>query len=136
VLIGRAGGYLLGVFRGEPPRPEVATPGKHRIPNLKTRRLTFDRRDITKVKGIRVVTAPCALVLLAAELDSYQYHHTRYAWEQDRQREREAYAREDAYRRYTWSDVFAESDLMLRELRGLLGTPARARPAAVAAPLG
>ncbi len=30
---------------------------------------------------------------LTVELDSYRYHASRYAWEQDRRREREAYAR-------------------------------------------
>ncbi len=40
---------------------------------------------------------------LTVELDSYLYHHTRHAWEQDRRREREAHARGDAYRRYTYA---------------------------------
>jgi hypothetical protein len=30
-----------------------------------------------------------------AQLDSYRYHNTRHAWERDRRREREAYARGD-----------------------------------------
>jgi hypothetical protein len=42
---------------------------------------------------------------LTAELDSYRYHHSRHAWEQDRQREREARAHGDEFRRYTWLDV-------------------------------
>jgi hypothetical protein len=57
------------------------------------------------------------------ELDSYRYHHTRHAWEQDRRRDREARARGDAMRRYTWTDVFEEPELMLAELRELLGQP-------------
>jgi very-short-patch-repair endonuclease len=57
---------------------------------------------------------------LTVELDSYRFHHTRYAWEQDRRREREAYARGDEFRRYTWGDVFEHPQPMLTELRLLL----------------
>jgi hypothetical protein len=57
---------------------------------------------------------------LTVELDSYTYHRSRHAWEQDRRREREAYARGDDFRRYTWGDVFEHPRLMLVELRGLL----------------
>jgi Transcriptional regulator, AbiEi antitoxin len=60
---------------------------------------------------------------LTAELDSYRYHHTRHAWEQDRQREREARARGDEFRRYTWHDVDADPESMLTDLRHLLGRP-------------
>jgi putative AbiEi antitoxin of type IV toxin-antitoxin system len=60
---------------------------------------------------------------LTVELDSYRYHSSRHAWEQDRRREREARARGDEFRRYTWGDVFEGRTLMLRELRALL--PAR-----------
>ncbi len=60
---------------------------------------------------------------LTVELDSYRYHHTRHAWEQDRQRERNAHARGDQHRRYTWHDVFEDPTHMLAELRALLPTP-------------
>ncbi|MBD0282810.1 MAG: hypothetical protein ICV69_11560 [Thermoleophilaceae bacterium] len=56
---------------------------------------------------------------LTVELDSYTYHHSRHSWEQDRRREREAYARGDDFRRYTWGDVFERPDMMLTELRAL-----------------
>lgn len=59
---------------------------------------------------------------LTVELDGYRYHGSRYAWEQDRRREREAYARGDEFRRYTYGDVFEDSLLMLAELRDLIGT--------------
>src|SRR5207247_2961603 len=36
-------------------------------------------------------------------LDSYRFHHSRHAWEQDRRRDREARARGDELRRYTWA---------------------------------
>lgn len=57
---------------------------------------------------------------LTVELDSYRYHGSRHAWEADRRREREAYARRDEFRRYTWADVYEDPRLMLRELRTLL----------------
>jgi very-short-patch-repair endonuclease len=58
---------------------------------------------------------------LTVELDSYRYHHTRYAWEQDRRREREARSRGDEFRRYTWGDVTGDRTLVVSELRELLG---------------
>ena len=42
---------------------------------------------------------------LTVELDSFRFHNSRRAWERDRRREREAYARGDDFRRYTWTDV-------------------------------
>jgi hypothetical protein len=57
---------------------------------------------------------------LTVELDSYRYHHSRHAWEQDRRREREARARGDEFRRYTWGDVFEQPQLMMAELCVLL----------------
>jgi very-short-patch-repair endonuclease len=57
---------------------------------------------------------------LTVELDSYRYHHSRHAWEQDRQRERQARARGDEFRRYTWNDVYEQPAQMLAELRTLL----------------
>ena len=57
---------------------------------------------------------------LTVELDGYRYHHTRHAWENDRRREREAYARDDEFRRYTYGDVVEEPRLMLAELCALL----------------
>lgn len=57
---------------------------------------------------------------LTVELDSFRFHSSRHSWEQDRLREREAYARGDQFRRYTWRDVTEEPRAMLRELRSLL----------------
>ncbi|CAN5218707.1 hypothetical protein BH20ACT20_BH20ACT20_11010 [soil metagenome] len=57
---------------------------------------------------------------LTVELDGYRYHHSRHAWEQDRRREREARARGDEFRRYTYGDVLETPRFMLRELRALL----------------
>jgi hypothetical protein len=57
---------------------------------------------------------------LTVELDSYRFHNSRYSWERDRAREREAYARGDQFRRYTWGDVFETPGRMLAELGALL----------------
>jgi hypothetical protein len=57
---------------------------------------------------------------LTVELDSYRFHNSRYSWEQDRRREREARARGDEFRRYGYDDVTADPTLMLAELRSLL----------------
>jgi very-short-patch-repair endonuclease len=57
---------------------------------------------------------------LTVELDSYRYHSSRHAWEQDRRREREARARGDDFRRFTYGDVFESPGPMLRELRRAL----------------
>jgi hypothetical protein len=57
---------------------------------------------------------------LTVELDSFRYHNTRHSWEQDRAREREAHARGDQFRRYTYADVLEYPDPMLRELEALL----------------
>jgi hypothetical protein len=67
---------------------------------------------------------------LTVELDSYKYHDSRHAWEQDRRREREARARGDEFRRYTYGDVFDRPALMLNELHRLLpaASPASVTP--------
>jgi very-short-patch-repair endonuclease len=65
---------------------------------------------------------------LTIELDGYRYHRSRHAWEQDRRREREAHARGDEFRRYTYGDVFEQSALMLAELRGLIASTEGALP--------
>ncbi|MBM3667170.1 MAG: type IV toxin-antitoxin system AbiEi family antitoxin domain-containing protein [Actinobacteria bacterium] len=57
---------------------------------------------------------------LAVELDGYRYHRSRHAWEQDRQREREARSRGDEFRRYTHADVVEHPHWMLTDLRRLL----------------
>jgi predicted transcriptional regulator of viral defense system len=57
---------------------------------------------------------------LTVELDSYRYHASRHAWELDRRGERQAYARGDQFRRYTWSDVTESSRPTVKELRAVL----------------
>jgi very-short-patch-repair endonuclease len=60
---------------------------------------------------------------LTVELDSYRFHNTRHSWEQDRRREREARARGDDFRRYTYGDVMEHPGPMLRELRSFFEAP-------------
>jgi len=62
---------------------------------------------------------------LTVELDGYRFHNSRHAWEQDRRREREARARGDEFRRYTYADVTEDPTFMLAELRPLLPPPER-----------
>jgi hypothetical protein len=57
---------------------------------------------------------------LTVEIDSYRFHNSRHAWEQDRIGEREARKRKDRFRRYSYADVLEDSTYMLAELRDLL----------------
>jgi hypothetical protein len=57
---------------------------------------------------------------LTVELNSYRFHGSRHAWEEDHARARAARKRGDEFRPYTWADVFEDSDFMLAELAALL----------------
>lgn len=57
---------------------------------------------------------------LTVELDSFRFHRTRQAWEQDRERERAARARGDEFRRYTWRDVVEDPASTVRDIDPLL----------------
>jgi hypothetical protein len=59
---------------------------------------------------------------LSVELESYEFHNTRHAWEADQKRERKARNRRDAYRRYCYSDVFEEPEETAADLRQLLSS--------------
>jgi hypothetical protein len=83
---------------------------KHRLALPETNRRAGGRRVDCRWPELR----------LTVELDSYRYHSSRYAWEQDRCRERQAHARGDQIRRYTYADVAEDPKPMLTELRGLL----------------
>ena len=86
---------------------------EHRLPLPRTNRPRAARRVDCRWPDLR----------LTVELDSYRFHHSRHAWEQDRRREREARARGDEFRRYTYGDVFEEPAATMAELRRLLGRP-------------
>lgn len=60
---------------------------------------------------------------ITVELDSFRYHASRHAWEQDRLRDREARGRGDQIIRYTYGDVYERPAQVLRELRSVLADP-------------
>jgi hypothetical protein len=57
---------------------------------------------------------------LTVELNSYQFHNSRYAWERDHARRREARARREEFRPYTWTDLTEEPEAMIAEVRRLI----------------
>jgi Transcriptional regulator, AbiEi antitoxin len=57
---------------------------------------------------------------VTVELVSFKFHNSRHSWDRDLDREREAYARDDAFRRYTYKDVFEDPTRMYAELEKLL----------------
>jgi hypothetical protein len=67
---------------------------------------------------------------LTVELDGYRYHASRHAWTQDRRREREARARGDDFRRYTYDDVLNTPAAVLGEMHAALAKTAVLIPAA------
>ena len=77
--------------------------------------------ETNTIHGGRYVDCRWPKHKLTVELDSYRYHSSRHAWEQDRKRERQARARRDDYRRYTWDDVFVDPRPLLSELRPIIG---------------
>ncbi|MEA2493522.1 MAG: hypothetical protein QOJ29_1433 [Thermoleophilaceae bacterium] len=70
--------------------------------------------------GGRLVDCRWAKHQLTVELDGYRFHRSCHAWEQDRQRERQAYSRGDQFRRYTWGDVTERSRIIVQELAAVL----------------
>jgi hypothetical protein len=80
----------------------------------------LDLPETNRPAGGRRVDCRWPEYRLTVELDSYRYHHSRHAWEQDRLRAREARARGDKFRPYTYGDVFEDDRFMLRELHELL----------------
>lgn len=57
---------------------------------------------------------------LTVELVSYRFHNSYYSWEQDQLRAREARARRDEFRTYTWRDITEDAAGVEAELRRLL----------------
>ena len=49
------------------------------------------------------------------ELNSYRFHNSYYSWEQDQQRRREARARGDEFRVYTWRDITEDPEAVIRD---------------------
>jgi very-short-patch-repair endonuclease len=89
----------------------------------------LDLPETNRPAGGRRVDCRWPQQRLNVEVHGYRYHHSRHAWEQDRRREREARARGDDFRRYTYGDVFEDPKFMLSELRALLPERSRQSPA-------
>ena len=108
----RAPGGPLGRRPRHPQSPRVRVPqapAEGRLPQPRTNE---------RIDG-RVVDCRWPKARLTVELDGYRYHHTRHAWERDRRREREARARGDEFRRYTYGD--SRTQAHVRELTEPLG---------------
>ena len=80
----------------------------------------LDLPQTNRKRGAHYVDCRWPQHRLTVELDSYRFHRTRRAWEQDRERERAARARGDEFRRYTWRDVVEEPAPTVSELCVLL----------------
>jgi very-short-patch-repair endonuclease len=79
--------------------------------------------DTNRKRGAHYVDCRSPELRLTIELDSYRFHRSRHAWEQDHQRERSARARGDDFRRYTWRHIVEEPADTVTELRTLLRRP-------------
>jgi very-short-patch-repair endonuclease len=120
-------GRLREVLRGDV-RVTLSKLERRFLARLKEAGLPLPQTN--KVAGGRRVDCRWPEHRLTVELDGYRYHHSRHAWEQDRRREREARARGDEHRRFTYQDVFEEPASMLGELSALLlPTQRRSKPA-------
>jgi hypothetical protein len=113
-------GRLRAILRGDAP-VTLSKLEKRFLALLRAAGLPLPRTN--RPASGRRVDCRWAELPLTVELDSYRYHNSRHAWEQDRRRERQARARGDDFRRYTWGDVFEQPDLMLAELRRLIQPP-------------
>jgi very-short-patch-repair endonuclease len=116
---------LRRVLRGD---AHVTLSELERIFNRLLRGDGLDLPETNRPAGGRYVDCRWPQHKLTVELDSYRYHNTRHAWERDRRREREAYARGDQFRRYTYGDVTERAQSVLTELRPLI-TPPESRAA-------
>jgi Transcriptional regulator, AbiEi antitoxin len=68
-----------------------------------------------KVAGSKRVDCRWPELKLTVELDSYRFHNSRYSWEQDHERRREARARGDEFRTYTWRDITEDAASVIRD---------------------
>jgi very-short-patch-repair endonuclease len=116
----RGAAFLRATLSGDSP---IALSRLEQLFLAAVRQAGLPRPETNRPAGTARVDCRWPEQRLTVELDSYRFHRTRHAWEQDREREREARARGDRHRRYTWTDVTAEPEPMLAELRRLLGRP-------------
>jgi very-short-patch-repair endonuclease len=110
-------GTLRRVLRGDV-HVTLSTLEKRFLTLLREHRLPLPQTN--RPAGSRRVDCRWPAHKLTIELDSYRYHRSRHAFEQDRRREREAHARGDGHRRYTYGDVLEDPALMLAELSELV----------------
>jgi very-short-patch-repair endonuclease len=110
-------GKLRAILRGET-RVTLSKLERRFLDLLREHELPLPRTN--RLAGGRRVDCRWPEQRLTVELDGYRFHGSRHAWESDRRREREAYARGDQFRRFTYGDVFEDPAAMLRELRLLL----------------
>ncbi len=87
----------------------------------------LDPPETNRKSGTHFVDCRWPAAHLTVELDSYRYHRSRHAWEQDRRREREARTRGDEFRRYTYGEIFNEADAVMGDLERLLQGSIRPR---------
>ena len=83
--------------------------------------------ETNKVVGSKRVDCRWPEHRLTVELESYRFHNSRYAWEQDHRREREARNRGDDFRRFTYADVVEDPKVVVAELKGALSVLSRSR---------
>jgi len=115
----RGAANLRAILRGDV-RVTLSTLERAFLTVLRDAGLPLPRTN--RVAGGRRVDCRWPQEGLTVELDGYRYHHSRHAWEQDRRREREARARGDEFRRYTYGDVFEDPRYVLLELHALLSS--------------
>ena len=113
----RGAGTLRRVIRGDV-HVTLSTLEKRFLTLLRAHRLPLP--ETNQPAGSRRVDCRWPAHRLTVELDGYRYHRSRHAWENDRHRERQAHARGDHHRRYTYNDVLENPALMLAELTELL----------------
>lgn len=80
----------------------------------------FPLPDTNRVAGGRRVDCRWVQYRLTVELDGYRFHNSRHSWEQGLQREREARARGEQFRRFSYDDVFKDPRYILSELAKFL----------------
>ena len=110
-------GRLRGVTAGRVPVTQSAL--ERRFLTLLTDNGLPLPDEVNRPAGSYRVDARWRRPPLTVELDSYRFHNSRHSWERDRRREREARARGDDLRRYTYGDVYENPAAMLGELRSI-----------------
>ena len=115
-----------GVKYGTTPRHvnEAIAPRPCFLGVARLRAVTAGDEPVKRATDGRRVDCRWEIPPLTVELDSYRFHNSRHSWEHDRRREREARARKDEFRRYSYADVCEDVSATLAELRGLLGPSA------------